>query len=191
MATSIYFIGQSGEEDRPMVLTPKDPQDGLNEAAMMNYRIARLKPDSPITAWTPWKDLICAVPGNSPPSEWDYFFFHGTAGCVSRRALDLLYPYIQTCFVPLPSTLDGGITYFFLIAKKTIDCLNIAECVPPFPNAINQITKYKFYLDKVEDPQVFTIPQRPYYLYCTETIPKTVRDAGLKGFDFVVLDSVP
>src|SRR5690349_10654778 len=103
MANSVYFMGQSSEEGRPQGLLTKNPDDGLSEAAMMNYRIARLKPNSPISAWTPWHDLVCSEPGVDPMTDWDYYYLYGTAGCISCRAVDVLAPYMDACFVPLPS----------------------------------------------------------------------------------------
>lgn len=188
MAKSVFLIGQSCEEDRPMVLTFENPQDGLSASAMSNYRIARLKANSHVSGWTAWDNLICAVPGTTQWTEWDYYYFNGTAGCISRRALDILSPYLTDSFAAQPTTLKGGGEYYILVAIRAIDCLNLALCSPSFPKEIDVIERHKFALSEIKDPQIFTIPLHPYYLYCTESVVGVIHDSGLRGFELTLLD---
>ena len=153
----------------------------LDQPSLFNYGIIRGKPDRPISGWTPF-DLVCRRRGKSPAKQWDYFDFPSTPGCISSRALKVLSPFLGGRLVPLPSKLERQ-DYYFLVAKECIDCLNVAECDPPYPGEVDHVAKYRFFLDRIPDPLIFTIPERPYYLFATESIPGIIEKAGLRGFE--------
>ena len=192
MALSVFEIGQLVEENRPMILGKK--LSNLDEQSLMNYGIIRGEPGCPIEAWTQWDDIFIAEwpardflrprVGGIPVREWDYFQFPSTSGLLSQRAIDVLMPHLDYCFVPLPSSLEGE-RYYFLHTKKTIDALNVEESDIVYSDTtIIWIKRYEFYMDRLSDPVIFSIPQFRPFLFATESIPEIVENAGLNGFEF-------
>jgi hypothetical protein len=126
--------------------------------------------------------------GGKPLREWDYFYFPSTSGLFSQHAIDVLMPFLDHCFVPLPSVLEGE-RYYYLHTKRTIDALNIDQSdVLHSDSSIVLIKRYTFYRDRLADPVIFSLPQFRPFLFSTESIPGIVEKAGLRGFNFRFVD---
>jgi len=140
-----------------------------------------------VAAWQPY-ELYCSEPGSTPATAWDYYAFQQSSGLFSKRAIDVLGSALSRCFTLLPSTLEGE-PYYFLHCRAPIDCLvRDASKINFFPepddDKVLDIEAYVFDVDQVEDPLIFALPEQPFHLFATESIPKIVRKAKLKGFRF-------
>jgi len=187
MVSTVFEIRQSGEEGRPYGI----PQRKSGNADFWkNLDIIRGDCHD-LSEWQPM-DLFCGEPGLTPVTEWDYFGKTGTSGLFSQRAVDALQKLWIRCFDAMPSLLEGR-PYYFLHCRETIDCLNVQESQivyfdPPDDHNIMRIERYAFHKSMLTDPLIFTIPQEPYFLFATDSVPRISEAAGLKGLEFRKLD---
>jgi hypothetical protein len=106
----------------------------------------------------------------------------------SQRAKDLLWPYANGCLRCFQTSLNGAPYYILRVAKElAIDCLDRdrseLKYFPKNPNDIMDIKRYAFYRERLHDPMIFHVPERPEILG-TQSIKQIVEEAGLKGFRF-------
>lgn len=92
----------------------------------------------------------------------------------------------------MPSIFEGE-PYYFLHCRNPIDCLDLAASQivyfrPEEKAQIMDVEKYVFNKAVLCDPKIFTVPQLPLSIFTTESIPKIVEAAGLKGIRFLKLD---
>lgn len=190
MAMSIFELRTSVEEDRPFHLRIVSPPYEAEEQRI-DFAIMRGKEGYDPADWTP-PELVCVEPG---ATEWDYFGTALDAGVFSQRAIDVLKPHLERCFLPLPCTLEGE-RYYSLHIKERLDCLDIKhsnivywdDLYDDESHDIMDIKRYTFYKDRIADPLIFAIPEDPVGVFTTESIPEIVERAGLKGFRFLLRD---
>lgn len=187
MVSTVFAILQSCEEGRPDGIPQRS---SCNADFWKNFDIIRGNSHD-LSEWEPM-DLVCGDPGLTPVAEWDYFSTTGTSGLFSQRAVDALQKLWIGYFDAMPSLLEGQ-PYYFLHCRETIDCLNLYESEiiyfdPPDDHDIMRIRQYAFHKSMLTDPLIFTIPQEPYFLFATDSVPRISEAAGLKGLEFRKLD---
>jgi hypothetical protein len=195
MATRVFELRQFVDDNRPMLVSKWNP--ALDKASLMNYGIVRGDPGCTISDWTPWDDIYLVPPeklGGAASGisikDQDYFDFPSTSGLFSKRAVDALGPYLEHCFIPLPSTVEW-VPFFFLHTKRTIDALNIAESdIAYVGTKVIAVDRYRFYKKRLNDPLIFSAPQIVPCVFVTDSIPEIVEKAGLTGFVFPCVDGL-
>jgi hypothetical protein len=186
----IFQIRQSTDERRirPDGVTEYDPDnyyatDEGWEEINRNALVALGDPDYPPEAW--WvPNLYASRKGKTAIDDWDYY----TAinfDAFSPRAIAVLEPFFADRFGILPTKIEGH-DYSCLYCRSRIDCLDhSASDIVYFDDGdILEVNKYVFGAHVPKDPAIFAMPKLTFSLYCTASVPKLVKDAGLKGFDF-------
>ena len=200
MAKQIYeldvYIGPEEEEGPPYESEYRGetwdceiPEKNLVpvEIKERNFRISCGDPGYDPQDWVPWKLTI-----GCEANHWDFYCCEASTGVFSPRAIEVLRPYFQRDFPLLPVTVNGQ-SFFMLHANDQLDCLDLEKSEilrldPPDEHVIVMIEQYVFKKQLIDDPLLFSIPERRTFLFVTESIPKIVEEAGLRGFRFDLLD---
>lgn len=118
--------------------------------------------------------------------EWDTYLVAGTNGLFSKRAVDLVGPYMAEWFEFLEATINGA-PYLFPRTLGTLDCLDCEHSdVKRFdfpPHRIMHIRRFAFFKDRIPEQALFRIPEH-HGLLGTEKLKTLIESAGLKGFYF-------
>lgn len=194
MASHIYEINPSVENARPF--TVKSYLKVMSDDYERHMDV--IHGQRPISKWS-GIDFYCTDEGDA--TQWDYFMYPITFGLFSQRAIDALREALEVYFYMLPVTLEN-VAYFTLTCKERLDILDIERSairyfdIPGIDRAnpknedIMGIDQYFFKgKQSLRDPVIFSIPQCRDFLFCTESVPRMARNAGLKGFHFQVVDS--
>lgn len=108
----------------------------------------------------------------------------------SVRAVELFRSHMRRGdYAFLPVMVDGK-PYFVIHAVKAIPCLNVRKSlIKRFSHGgIMYVQRYYFKARSVRDPSLFGIPEDPYDILVTASIPKLAAAAGLKGIDFIPIN---
>src|SRR5262249_7441761 len=169
----VFLVDASSEKGRP-VIDFSLPENGRNDWLLVGQvlRGEREEKDYP--------NVLIFV--HHPEAvNWDMYFGGGNFGLMSERAVDLLEPYASDYFKFFQARLNGE-SFFFLKRKRVLDCLDPERSIlVPFrcdPTGIKEIKRYRFHMDRIADPLVFTIPETPE-LFATQSIDSLIRGEGL------------
>jgi hypothetical protein len=112
-----------------------------------------------------------------------------SSGIFSSRAIELLQPYMTTCFSVLACSVNRK-PHYFLLPKKRESCLDIENSqIQRFDDGrIMDIKRYRFKKGLVPDPLVFAIREAQFLVFTTVSIPSIVANAGLTGIAFYPVD---
>ena len=142
--------------------------------------------DATASAVEDWEKPYNVIVPYKNALEWDFYSLGGKLGLLSERGLEVLQPYMKKHFSFLKQHLNG-IPYYEPVLESTIDCFDRENAkyktYPHDPGKIMRILKFSFFLDRIEAPLVFCIPETRKMLV-TEQIPEIVEQAGLRGFEF-------
>lgn len=78
-----------------------------------------------------------------------------------------------------------------LHCRYQIDCLDTeASEIRYFPGGteVLRIREFQFHKETIPELAIFSIPEVPAHLYASDGVPEIVADAGLRGFDFELVD---
>lgn len=185
MRARVFTILQSCHSERPKDVY-RDPNDsrfsGPDEfrVAGRNEYVSTGERRYPAARWMVPK-LLIGRKGKTPLGEWDYYMGY-TFGLFSPRAIEFLSPYFGNRFDTLPATLEGH-AYHCLRCCRRNDCLDEDES--SIENGKVMSFDVLSFRDNVpDDPAIFAIPEDRTGLYCTQSVPKLVKAAGLRGFRF-------
>lgn len=170
--------------------TGKKPTTEAWEDLKLRDRIVIGAPSASVKLWKV-PELYVRQDETTSVQDWDYLFCEGMFGVFSPRAMEVLTPYFGDRFLPLPVRLDGH-SYSTLHCRRRTDCLNGPKSEAEFfsfpPRVAPWIGRHVFFRERLPDPMIFAIPERPFFLHCTESIPGIVEAAQLRGFDFQLLE---
>ena len=105
---------------------------------------------------------------------------------LSRRALDVLLPYIGTLGQVLPLAFDEA-EYAFFNITNVVDALDEAQSELKYfsDGGFHRVLRYAFKPEAVRDQLLFKIPQQAGgFAFVTDRFVEIVRAAGLTGFGF-------
>jgi hypothetical protein len=197
MSKKVYWVRQSvdDEDERPDGVTYYDPSgwfktgEGYKEF-QANACVSAGDAGYPAERWFV-PDLYASRKGKTAIEDWDYYMCSGTFGAFSQRAMDVLTPYFGDLFLSLPARLEGH-PYYCLHCRTRIDCLNRAASEITYfehdPRQVMMISKYVFRKEQLADRMIFAIPEMVFHLFCSDWIPEVAGKAGLRGFDFQLVD---
>lgn len=197
MIKRVYSIRQSvdDKDERPDIVTYYDPKGVYKtktgfQKFQHNCCVSAGKVGYPLQDWFV-PDLYASKPGKTKIEDWD-FYKCSTFGAFSQRAVEALMPYLGDHFDLLPARLEGH-RYVCLHCRSRIDCLDTSASEIEYyddlvPQEVMAIEKYAFHKEAIPHPVIFAIPEMVFDLYCTDPIPKIASKAGLKGFDFRLVD---
>jgi len=137
--------------------------------------------------------------------SWD-IYPGGGFHLISKRAKEIIYPFAQDYFRFLKAYINDQ-PYFIPDRTKDIDCLDrersefmtFADFRMTDPDRkrtitesdhyrIMEINKYRFKKERIDDPSMFSVPEINGAIFITESGVKAIESAGLKGFEFKLLD---
>jgi hypothetical protein len=191
MCNQVYWIRQSvdDEGERPDLVTYGDPRfktgEGFREF-QTNCCVAAGMSGYPADKW--FVPELCAFEkGKTDIEAWDYYMC-ATFGAFSKRAMESLKPAFSDRFSALPAHLEGH-EYFCLHCRSRVDCLDEGASEIDYfddfdPPQAMEIKSHVFRKDMLSDPMLFAIPVASFSLYCTESVLDIAAKAGLRGFDF-------
>lgn len=119
--------------------------------------------------------------GTTPIEQWDFYTGYGF-GLFSPRAIEVLKPYFGDRFQQLSAQLEGY-DYLCLRCCMRNDCLDQDESRIE-DGKVMSFDVLAFRDTLPVDPAIFSIPEDRFGLYCTVSVPKLVKKAGLRGFAF-------
>jgi hypothetical protein len=106
---------------------------------------------------------------------------------LSRRALDVLLPYIGGLGQVLPLAFDEA-EYSLFNITNVVDALDEGKSeLEHFPSSgrLSGVKRYAFRLEAVRDQLIFKIPQQPGgFAFVTDRFVEIVKANGLTGFEF-------
>jgi hypothetical protein len=173
LATKIYEIGVSLEEDRPQI---NFEIQGKIDWALIDECLQGIRPISEY-------HLINIVMDNESFFEWDYYACPGTLGLWSERAIQILGKEAFENYELVPAEL-GNQNFFFLKCLKRLDCIDkinsIYEHLPSNPDRFMSVQKYAFHMNNIDRKYIFSLPETER-LYCSEIYAQSIVE-NLKGF---------
>lgn len=198
MTKKIYLLRQTFDDEdiRPDLVTYYDPDGKFStEEGFKSYQANRCVEAGdagyPVESWFV-PELYAPQPGTTAIEDWDYYMTAFGFGVFSGRAIDVLTPFFGERFLPLPALLEGR-SYFCLHCRSRIDCINKSASEIEYydfdPQMVMKITKWVFHKQSLVDPMIFGTPELAFDLYCTDSIPNIVDKAGLRGFEFKLIDA--
>lgn len=183
MTMAIHQLRPTSEDERPQIDFQR------SDTAASDEHVSNLETYSPSSLpATPVAQLVGTDPS---ATSWDFFAAPGTLGLVSRRAVDALRPHVGGCFGFVPARLDGA-PYSFIVRTGTIDALDRERSKLKYfrssPHRVLRILEHAFHREALEDVGLFAIPESLMGIFGTEVAVRDLKDAGLRGLRFDLLD---
>jgi len=138
--------------------------------------------------------------------EWDAFWPALELGLISPRAKEIIQPFADQYFIFLEASLNDNL-YFVLIVNERLDCFDrensefmtfadLARKQNEDKATIDandelhifRTEKYRFKKELIPDPCMFSVPEINGEVFITESGKNAIEQAGLKGFEFLLLD---
>jgi hypothetical protein len=156
-----------------------------------------------------WASVEAALQGGVTPDQsepllftvdapgvenWHYYQVAGTFGVWSETVVNLIRPFSRKCFdFPLRAFVNS-MPFYFMRQVGSLDCLDSEHSeLVPFPHdpqRIMRVRRYRFFKERVPDPQVFAIAETSTEILATQSIKSMIEAAKLNGFRFVDSEQV-
>jgi hypothetical protein len=178
----VFQIGISNERDRPMIDDTKPENNRYNWGAIGNI----LRGTSSKRDYSPPEITV------DDPSAmlWDYFLAPAGPALVSRRLRDYFLSVGSQCFSFLPALINEH-EYYLIADAGSIDCLDRDRSklmfAPDNPNKVALIREYVIRTELLHDPLLFSIPEFPLRLLCTEGVRREVESRRFRGLRFTTV----
>jgi len=92
-------------------------------------------------------------------------------------------------------TYVNKVPFFHLVNLNILDCLDrqksVVKVFPSDPNRVMKISKYVFQKGLIQDPSIFSIPEKLGNLFCTKKVSDEIFRSKLCGFRIYDIENPP
>lgn len=188
----IFRLWESHEEFRPSGSAPLVESTGDTIAEMIEAcKIGKIMlGDKPVPDqnWCLPQFILGEENTNAIP-DWDYYMTAQCMGLLSIRAAELLQSFWSPRYSMFPVSFEG-FQFNAIRCDERLDYLekNMSDItyytLDDGKKIILCIDKYVFNPEAIEAADMFSIPEEPFAIFCTQKFVDATKKHGLKGFYF-------